>query len=267
MFKKKHVTAMAVIGLTALTLLVLPDALTQKLRAGISNLFLPLFGLASTAHHAGSDAAARILPRSVLEEENRRLTAQNAELLLRLQVANEVKHENERLRGMLGWQPSAPWKLKPARVVLRDPANWWRAIQIDRGARDGLAPNCPVLTPRGLVGRLGTVGYDHAQVILLGDPNCRVSALVAGESRDAGIIGSAPSLDSSLVEMTYLPRHVQIAAGTPVVTSGLGGLFPKGVLVGQVVDTRAEEYGLYQSARVRLAVNLAALEEVWVIVP
>jgi rod shape-determining protein MreC len=67
--------------------------------------------------------------------------------------------------------------------------------------------------------------------------------------------------------MTYLPRQAQIGAGTPVVTSGLGGLFPKGILVGQVVDTRGEEYGLYQSARVRLAVNLAALEEVWVIVP
>jgi len=267
MLTKKHTTAMAVIGLTALTVLVLPDSLTRGIRAGISNLFLPLFGLTSAAHETAGNAAERLLPRSVLEEENRRLTAQNTELLLRLHAADEAARENARLRAMLGWKPTVPWKLQPARVVLRDPANWWRTVQIDRGSREGVRPNSPVLTSRGLVGRVGTVGYDHAQVILLGDPNCKVSALVANESRDAGVVGSSPSLDSSLVELTYLPQHAQIAAGETVVTSGLGGLFPKGIVVGRVIDTRAEEYGLYQSARVRLAVNLGALEEVWVIVP
>jgi rod shape-determining protein MreC len=90
--------------------------------------------------------------------------------------------------------------------------------------------------------------------------------LIGDEERNTGIVSASSALDSSLVEMTYLPRHATIEAGAPVRTSGLGGVFPKGILLGHVVDTRPVEYGLHLAARVRLSANLSALEEVWVIV-
>jgi rod shape-determining protein MreC len=267
MFKKKHFVGITVTVLASLVLLALPTRISLHLRSALSNTFLPLFGLATATRSASEAAALKLTPRSRLESDNTRLSRENSELKVKLANAEEVLNENARLRQQLGWKRSAPWKLKLGRVVLRDPANWWRAVQVDLGSRDGVQLNATVLTPQGLVGRVSAVGFDHSQVVLLGDPSCNVSALVGDEERNAGIVGTSSSLDSSLVEMSYLPRHAELAAGTPVLTSGLGGMFPKGILVGHVVDTRPVEYGLYLAARVRLSANLSGLEEVWVIVP
>lgn len=266
MLRNRYFTALAVTAVVTLVLLVLPTRLSQHVRTAISNTFLPLFGLSTAADVGSDEIATLVLPKRVLAQENQKLRRKNAELLLQLAASEQVKLENERLRDLLGWQPGVPWNLKLARVVLRDPANWWRAVQIDLGNRDGVAPDATVLTPEGLVGRVSSVGFDHAQVVLLGDPNCRVSALIENDERDTGIVGASTSLDSSLLEMTFLPRHAKLSAGQPVRTSGLGGVFPKGILLGHVVDAQSAEYGLYLSARIRTTVNFSALEEVWVIV-
>ena len=89
--------------------------------------------------------------------------------------AEETARENARLRHLLGWQQQTAWKFKLARVVLREPANWWRTAQIDLGTRDGLRVNLPVLTTDGLVGRVSSVSLTRSQVTLLGNPNCKVS--------------------------------------------------------------------------------------------
>ena len=102
---------------------------------------------------------------------------------------------------------------------------------------------------------------------LVGDPSCRVAALVENETRDTGVIGTGGPFDSSLVAMGFLSRNANLKPGQNVVTSGLGGIFPKGITIGKVVDTRAAEYGLSTEARVKLAANLSALEEVWVVFP
>ena len=108
-----------------------------------------------------------------------------------------------------------------------------------------------------------------AQVVLVGDPDCRVAVLVGDEkNREQGVIAPASSpLDNTLVELSYLSRHAKLAAGQSVVTSGLGGIFPKGIVVGQIADFRSVGYGLYKEALVRLAVKMNRLEEVWVMMP
>ena len=104
----------------------------------------------------------------------------------------------------------------------------------------------------------------RSQVLLLGDPDCKVAALV-NETRDMGVVGAGGPFDSSLTTMSYLPKDANLKAGQSVVTSGLGGIFPKGIPVGKIVDSRQVEYGLYTEARVKLAANLSALEDVWVL--
>lgn len=252
--------------LASLVLLALPTRLSLQIRSAVGNLFLPLFGLTTASRAVGEELTLKLISRRQLEDDYVRLTRENNQLRIQLASAQETARENDRLRSLLTWRASAPWTLKLGQVVLRDPANWWRAVQINIGRRDGVRLNDTVLTPKGLVGRVSSVSFDHAQVVLLGDPGCSVSAMVGTEERHTGIVGASSSLDTSLVEMTYLPRHAEIPAGAPVHTSGLGGVFPKGILVGHVVDSRPVEYGLYLAARVQLSVNLAALEEVWVIV-
>ncbi len=153
--------------------------------------------------------------------------------------------------------------------MARDPANWWRTIRINLGSRDGISNNAPVLTAEGLVGRVSEVGYAQSQVVLLGDPDCRVAVVVEGDNRDHGILAPSSSspLDNTLVDLAYLSRSTQLKAGQRVLTSGLGGIFPAGIQVGQIVDFRSIDYGLYNEARVRLEVKMNTLEEVWVILP
>ena len=111
------------------------------------------------------------------------LRRENQQLRIQAMQAEETARENDRLRQLLGWQRQAPWKLKLARVVLREPANWWRTVQIDLGSRDGMRVNLPVLTAEGLVGRISSVSLTRSQVVLLGDPDCKVAA--RGRKRDA----------------------------------------------------------------------------------
>ncbi len=152
-----------------------------------------------------------------------------------------------------------------ARVILREPANWWRNVQIDLGGRDGVQVNMPVLTAEGLVGRISAVGFGRSQVVLVGDPGCKVSVRVENPTRDAGVIGPGGPLARDLVELGYLPRSANVKPGQLVRTSGEGGVFPKGIPVGTILDAQPVEYGLYTVARVKLAADLNALETVWVL--
>jgi rod shape-determining protein MreC len=180
-----------------------------------------------------------------------------------------MAQENERLRKLVAWPAQKPWKPKLAKVVLRDPANWWRTVQIDVGSRDGISNNLPVLTAEGyLIGRVSAVSLTHSRIVLLGDPNFKVAAQVVNETRDTGVIGASGPLDSGFVEMNcYLPRLATLKPGQVVKTRGDAGIFPPNLEIGKIVDSQPAEYGLYTVARVRLAANLNALEEVWVIFP
>jgi rod shape-determining protein MreC len=247
-----------------LVMLNLPGKTTARLKLGLGSLFVPLFGLANSVQQVGARTGDAILPRSELVREKEALRLQNQELKLQLMQTEGMVRENERLRQLLGWQPQKRWKLKLARMVLREDSNWWRTIQIDLGSRDGMNVNLPVLTTDGLVGRISSVSLTRSQVVLLGDPNCKVAARVDSPNHDTGVVGGSGPLDTGIVELGYLSRTADLKAGQNVWTSGLGGIFPKDILIGKVLDSRSEDYGMSTVARVKLAANLSALDEVWV---
>jgi rod shape-determining protein MreC len=265
MFKRPYYIALGIVVLVTLVVLKLPARTTTQLKLAISGLFLPFFGLATSTQKLAEKTGDRIAPRGALISQIDQLQSENRELKLRLAQYETVLQENNRFRQYFAWEKQAPYKTKVARVIGRDPANWWRTLRIDKGTRDGVTTNCAVLTPDGLVGRVSEAGFAQAQVVLLGDPNCRVAVLV-DESRDHGIIAPATSspVDPALVDLSYLPRQSPLRAGQRIVTSGEGGIFPAGILVGYLVDFRSVDYGLYQEARVKLAVRMNALEEVFV---
>ena len=251
-----------------LAILLLPAHSTDRLKLAIGSLFLPLFGLTGSAHHLAGKAEDALTPRRELEQQNAALREENQRLRVQALQTDELFRENTRLHEQLNWrQLTRTWNLKPANVIARDPASWWRTVQIDLGSRDGIKTNLTVLNSSGLVGRIATVGFDRSQVVLLGDPDCKVSALVENNTRDMGIVGAGGPFDTSLTTMSHLPKDANLKAGQTVVTSGLGGIFPKGITIGKIVDARPVEYGLYTEARLKLAANLSALEDVWVVMP
>ncbi len=264
MLKRPHYIALGLIVLLTLVILNLPSKTTARVKLGIGSAFVPLFGLANSTRQLTGDAGDALLPKSELLREIEALRRQNQELRLQAAQAEGISRENDRLRQQLGWQRQKPWKLKLAHVVLREPANWWRTVQLDLGARDGIRTNMPVLTPEGLVGRVNSVGLTRSQVVLLGDPNCKVAARVDNPTRDSGVIGPAGSLESGFVEMNYLSPGAVLKPGQAVKTSGDGGIFPPNIPIGTVVESHPVDYGLNTVARVKLGASLSALEEVWV---
>ncbi len=267
MFKRPYYIALALVALLTLLVLNLPGSTAARLKLAIGSIFLPLFGVTGAAQQATAKAGDALLPKSEFIRANEALRRQNQELRFQLMQAGETTRENIRLRQLVGWNEKSPWKLKLAHVIARDPANWWRTVLIDRGSRDDLRENMPVLTPDGLIGRVSAVGLTSARVVLIGDANCKVPAAILGEAAESGIITSAGRFDGSFVNLTYLANRANLKPGQSVVTSGLSAIYPKGIPIGIVADAHSVESGLYIEAQVKLVANLNALEEVWVLFP
>lgn len=266
MFRQKHFIALGSVTLAAVLVLNLPSNVSAHLKRGVGSLFLPLFGLVSATQQLPGKTIDELTPRSQLLKEIQNLRAENAQLKIQQQQGNGALAENNLLRAQLNWAQQQPWKLQAAQVLLRDPANWWRTLWIDKGKANGVYENCPVMTSDGLVGRISLADKYSSQVVLLGDPNCRVSARVANPAHDIGILIASDPLPTSLLNLTYLSSSAVVKSGEQIMTSGEGGIFPAGIPIGQIVDARQEEFGLYTEARVKLSANLGALNQVWVLI-
>lgn len=265
MLKKKRYILLAIVAVIAFVLLNLPATTTARLRLAVGSQFLPFFGLANVSRDVAGSTAELALSKRELIRQNELLRRDNEQLRVVGLQANQLALENARLSQQVGWQNRAPWRMKLARVILRDPANWWSTLQIDLGSQHGIKPNMPVLTIEGLVGRVSAVGLTRSQVVLIGDPNCRVSAQVENEAADVGVTGDASPLERDLIQLGYLARNASVKPGQRVLTSNLGGTFPRGIPIGTIVDSRQVDYGHSIEARVKLFAALGSLEEVWVI--
>jgi rod shape-determining protein MreC len=268
MLKKSHYIILLIVVLAALALLKLPGETVGKFKLAVSGLFLPLFGLTASSHQLWNDAKGNLTPRGELLRENDQLRRLAQEQQIFLQQDTNLWLENQRLRTLLGFPSQTRWKLKLARVIARDPANWWRSMQIDLGARDGVRPDFPILTAEGLVGRVRSVGATRSQIIVLGDPSLEVSAKIdpSGEMGVISAVASSPQ-ENGMVDLLRLSGTSKARPGQTVVSSGQGGIFPEGILIGTIVDTRSRDYGMSTEARVKLSVDLGTLDEVWVKFP
>ena len=199
--------------------------------------------------------------------DNKMLRAENETLRQNSLNTTEIMAENMRLQSMLDYKKGVPqFDLVTAAVVGRDPGNWTSTIIINRGSIDGIAKDMPVVTPQGLVGSVVSVYNNAAKVHLLLDPRSAVGALVQRpESRVAAIV-EGNSGTPLTPRMVNIARDADVIKGDKLITSGFGGIYPKGLLIGEVVDIVNEEGGLLKYAVLNPAVDFDRLEEVSVIV-
>lgn len=200
-------------------------------------------------------------------QQNKMLLSEIEQLREQKVQADELLAENQRLATMLGYKQTAvQFDLIAARVIARDPGNWTKNITINCGSSDGIQKDMTVVTARGLVGNISSVTGSTAVVQLILDPRSAVGALVQRpESRVAGIVeGNVSRAD--LAKMVNIPRDADIQQGDVVVTSGFGGIYPKGILIGEVKGVTNEEGGLLKYAEIQTAVDFNKLEEVFIII-
>ncbi len=173
----------------------------------------------------------------------------------------ELLATHERLKGLLQFKETIDRPVLAAQVIGRDPTGWFKSVVIDKGKRAGLRSNMPVVNASGVVGRIVSVSPNYAKVLLIIDQNSGVDCLIQ-RSRDRGIAkGSA----TEICKLDYVVQSSDVAVGDLVVTSGLGGVFPKGLPVGQISEVKGVSGELFKDIKLRPAVDFSKLEEVLVI--
>lgn len=174
----------------------------------------------------------------------------------------EDHYENIRLRRMLDFDLQLPYRLVPAEVVSIKPGLMTKSIVINAGSPKGVNINMPVVTADGIVGKTISVSGNTAVVQLLIDYNCKVSA-IDQNTRAMGIIRWK---SGKVLEMGDVTIESDIAVGDTIVSSGLGGIFPSGLMIGYVASTKDVPSTLFKDIRIKPSVDFGSLEEVFVVV-
>ena len=253
--------------------LFLPDQVTQPLRKETLALFSPVVRTVEAPVHYFSHMDTKLTTLDQAQADVSRLRRQVTELELRNQLLGDKTAENARLREMLGFRDASQYRLRACRVVSRSPSSWWSTVQVNVGWQDepDLAKDQPVVSPRGVVGKTGTVTRETTDVILMVDENCSISAIVDG-THDHGIVQGQGNPDEGKprVMVDYLPKDSQVAVGQFIVTSGLGPYFPAGLRLGTVVEVpplknEYPTFGLYREAIIEPTADLDQLDELFIV--
>jgi rod shape-determining protein MreC len=229
-------------------------------------LTAPLQRLVNGVTERVIDASSFLRDSNDVRAENEQLESLVDQLMIENVRLNEVEAENEDLRKKLGFVETHPqYVLKAAQVTSRvigsEPNNFMSVLIIDVGKRHGIRVGMPVVTERGLVGHIRSVGLNWAKVLLIIDPSSSVAALVQS-SRTPGIVSGRLGQD---LTMNYLAQGAQIAAGEVVLTSGMGGRYPKALVIGQIVEVEQNDIETFQRATVRPSVDFRQFETVLVL--
>jgi rod shape-determining protein MreC len=198
--------------------------------------------------------------RNLIEKE---LLAKQVDFLRsKINSMDEFSLENARLKELLSFKQKSPLRVITSRVIGRSPDSWSSTVIIDKGTNSGVKQGMAAITYLGLVGRVIEAADFASKILLINDPSLGVSAIVQ-RSRQEGL--ATGTLGTHLI-MRYLPEGSDVKVGDVVVTSGLNALYPKGTLIGTVVDIGKEFSGLNTYAIIKPAVNLANIEEVFIVV-
>lgn len=212
-----------------------------------------------------SNAWSRYIALVGVEAENEQLRAKVAQLESELAKHLEQAKENQRLRLLLDLKDRAPdVPTVSARVVGTSPTPLFRSVRIDRGTDQGVHVGAAVVNHEGVVGRVAAVSGGWADVMLMVDANSSTDVRILRTRERARVRGLGEDEELNL-RVEYLPRTEDVRPGDLLVTSGVGTVFPKGLLVGRVVSVEKRAFGLYQQAKVEPVVDFGRLEEVMVI--
>ncbi len=265
LFHKKYQTIIIACILLVISLLVLFYNVKQPYEAGyfrklVLEAVAPLLNVINNSVNEIDMVWKRYIFLVGLEEENRRLKKESALPRSELLQYREGYLEGKRLQMLLKLKESVNYPTVAARVIATDQTTFIKTIMIDKGTADGLKNGFPVLADRGVVGRIIESSWHISRVLLIIDENSNIDASLQ-EGRTQGILQGA---GSGLCSLKYIPKTETVKIGNVVISSGLSGVVPKGLLLGVVASADKNTGGLFQEIQVVPFVDFAKLEEVLV---
>lgn len=227
----------------------------------VLNLTLPLERMVALPVQELRDLWGDYVALVGVREENGRLQGQLARLEDENHQYREAILSSERFQKLSSFRAQREIPMVPANVIHQDLSPWFQSLIIDQGAAAGIRPGMPVITDSGVVGMVSGTTPGAAKVMLMIDPQSRLDAYVE-RTRARGTVRGAASPDCDL---DYVLRQESVEEGDLLLTSGMGGVYPKGLRVGRIATVDRKTSGLFLAAKVAPAVDFARLDEVFVI--
>ena len=239
-----------------------PAGPLHTLRAGSMILATPFQYIGSIIGVPFNAAGNAVENFTTKTEDLDALRTKNEELQARLIQMEEARQENERLLALFKMVNAYSLEACGARIISRTTDSWNRTITIDKGRLDGLEVGMPVLSADGLIGQIETVGLFTSTVRLITDPRSGVAVILQQTARAEGILMGS---HEGLLYLTFISPDVSVALGDAVITSGAGGTYPKGLVIGYVASITQDPSNVYQIIVVTPIQNVTAFEEVAVV--
>ncbi len=199
------------------------------------------------------------------QDENAQLKQRIQELEVELQGKQDLTNENDRLKNLLQLKQESKYQVLPAKIIGRDPSNWFNDSIINRGTADGVKLYMPIVSNGGLIGRVTAVSLLTAQVTLVTDERSGVGATIGevGNSNALGVVNGIK--DKELLEMRYVPGSVEVKAGDIVYTTGQDGIYPAGLKIGEIVEVRTGSATVPHTIYIQPSAKINSMQEVAVL--
>lgn len=248
------------LGVALLVVLNLPEPFSLRGKALVREFLAPLQELVTGVSQSSRQWIGAVRNLGEMAMDNRQMAAELTELRSELRYLAGLEQENAALRHQLGFLQRPDRQLVPAEIIGRDISGWWQTMRIGQGLVHGIDNNMAMVTPDGLVGHTMNVSAGTADVLLITDPTCRVSALISRVNVHGIVSGrGVPWRGQPLLQMDFINKDVSIEPGDEIVTSGLGGRYPRGIVIGHVERIERDESGLYQRAEIVPAADIGRL--------
>jgi rod shape-determining protein MreC len=219
----------------------------------------------TSASSAVSGYFEKISNLRTAQDENSLLQQEIQELKVEVQSKQELTTENERLKNLLQLKQESKYQILPAKVIGRDPSNWFNDSVINRGSADGVKLYMPIVTNGGLIGRVTAVSPLSSQITLITDERSGVGAII-GEVGNTNAIGVVSGVkNKSLLEMKYVLGSVTVNVGDFVYTTGQDGIYPEGLKLGQIVDVRQGSATIAHTIYIQPSSGIDSMQEVAVL--
>ncbi|NTV42189.1 MAG: rod shape-determining protein MreC [Syntrophobacteraceae bacterium] len=238
-----------------------PPARMDLLQRFVIESLSPAINLLGNVTSGAENLVKHYLWLRNVREENQALKEQLAAVEQKVTDYREAYVENMRLRRLLDFKATIQVDTVAAQVVLHDLTGWFQTLIVDKGFRDGIAPDMPVVNDEGIVGRVLDVSDRYSRVLLITDPGSSVDAIVQ-RNRVRGVLSGK---DGTSCVLKYVRGNLDVQVGDLIITSGKDGVFPKGLRLGVVQGIIKDPVDLFQRIEVKPLVRLGALEELLVL--
>lgn len=270
-FFERNKGKVILIGATALLIIIMALSTIPSLKPNfVSNavgvIISPVQKVISTAINSTQNFFSFIFNMEEYRTENEELKHKVALLEKEIRETEELKKENTRLRSMLDMRErTVEYVTETAEVIAKDSGNWFNSFSVDKGSVDGVELYDPVITDNGLVGYVSEAGSTYSRVVSIIDSTSSVAASVKRTGDSAIVEGDLKLQEQGRCRMVYVDKESIITAGDDLETSGMGGIYPKGIYIGKVLEITDDGTGLSQQATVDPAVDFDSITEVFII--